>query len=56
MVVSDDEISKSPSSTAKNLGVILDCHFKLGKYSNAKCKSPLMNLLQLQFMLLLLIN
>ena len=37
MAVGNDEIS--PSSTVKNLGVILDCHLKLNKYMNATCKS-----------------
>ena len=37
LTVGDDEISSS--STAKNLGVILDSYLKLDKYINATCKS-----------------
>ena len=37
LTVGDDEISSS--SSAKNLGVILDSHLKLDKYINATCKS-----------------
>ena len=36
LAVGDDDISSS--STAKNIGIILDCHLKLIKYMNATHK------------------
>ena len=42
----EDELS--PSSTAKNIGVILDCYLKLDKYINITCIFPHKNIGRIQ--------